>query len=389
MKYRFYAILLYVFVGLGCTITQDPVKVIAIAETTEAPDWRIPSLVVSDVASTNDIFRLSAAQQKDFLDYYNDPKNADEGGHRRLYNYLEEILSGFDYKGATYTSGEALQNLSGNCLSLAILTTALAKLVDIEVRYQRVNAAPIYQRFHNVMTLSSHVRTHVYEPYFEVKEHELVVIKSKLVIDYFPQNGNIGGDIIGYEDFVSMYYQNLAGDALVKEDYDLAYSMLVAAMGITSQNPDTLNTLAVIHKALGNTATAEALYRYVLMHDSASINVLSNYIVLLEGQNRTTEIEQLQTQLDRIKDDNPYRWFDVADRQYAQQNYSVALKYFKRSVEVGPYLHEGYFGLAKTYYKIGLVNQAKLNMARASELAFTPEDEYLYQAKLQILDNAN
>lgn len=389
MSYRFYIFLLFICSSLGCSNIQHPLEIVAAEEGFVAPDWRIPALTVSDVASINDIFYLSVKQKQDFLNYYNDPKNADEGGHRRLYNYLEEILSGFDYKGATYTSSEALQNLSGNCLSLAILTTALAKLVDIDVRYQRVNAAPIYQRFHNVMTLASHVRTHVYEPYFEVKEHELVVIKSKLVIDYFPQNGNIGGDIISYEDFVSMYYQNLAGDALVEENYDRAYSMLVAAMTIANKNPDTLNTLAVIHKALGNTDTAEALYRYVLMQDSASVNVLSNYIVLLESQNRTKEIEQLQTQLDSIEDDNPYRWFDIADRQYAKQNYSIALKYFKRSVNVAPYLHEGHFGLAKTYYKIGLVDQAKQSMARASELAFTPEDEYLYQSKLQILNNTD
>lgn len=268
MSYRFYILLLFFSVIFGCSNTQEPAVV---EETSQAPNWRISSLNVSNVATVDDIFYLTEKQKKDFLDYYNDPVNAEDGGHRRLYNYLEDILSGFDYKGETYTSSEALQNLSGNCLSLAIVTTALAKLVDIEVRYQRVTAAPIYQRFHNVMTLSSHVRTHVYEPYFEVKEHELVLIKSKLVIDYFPQNNNVGGNIISYEDFVSMYYQNLAGDALVKEDYDLAYSMLVAAMNIADNNSETLNTLAVIHQALGNTDTAEALYRYLLMQDSASV----------------------------------------------------------------------------------------------------------------------
>lgn len=385
MLYRFYILMIFVWIGCGCSNTPNTSETGAVEEVSTAPDWRIPSLTLIDVANITDIFFLTAEQKKDFLQYYNDPLNAEEGGHRRLYNYLEHILSGFNYKGDTYTSSEALHNRAGNCLSLAILTTALAKLVDIDVRYQRVNAAPIYQRFHNVMTLSSHVRTHVYEPYFAVNENELVVIKAKLVIDYFPQNGNVGGDIISYDDFVSMYYQNLAGDALVKEDYDLAYSMLAAAMNINDKNSETINTLAVIHKALGNIDTAEALYRYVLMQDSASVNVLSNFIVLLEGQNRTKEIEHMQHQLDRIDDDNPYRWFDVANRQYAKQNYIIALKYFTRSVEVAPYLHEGYFGLAKTYYKVGMLNHAKQSMAKAAELAFTPEDEYLYQAKLRIL----
>lgn len=386
---RFLVVCSFIFTLAACVQTPISEEIVTDTQVIEAPDWRIADLPMYEVVAPQDIFYLTDAQTKDFLNYYHAPANAAEGGHKRLYNYLENILSNFNYKGETYTSTEALENLSGNCLSLAILTTSLAKLVDIEVRYQRVNAAPIYQRFHNVMTLSSHVRTHVYEPYYEVKEHELVLIKSKLVIDYFPQNGNVGGDIISYEDFVSMYYQNLAGDALVKEDYATAYSMLAAAMNVNDKNAETLNTLAVIHKALGNTDIAEAIYRYVLMHDSASVNVLSNYIVLLESQNRTSELSQIQQQLDSVKDDNPYRWFDIANRQYAKQNYSIALKYFKRSIEVAPYLHEGYFGLAKTYHKIGLPKQAKESMQKAAKLAHTPEEEYLYQAKLRVLENEN
>lgn len=371
---------------LGCQSHSNASNNLPSSQTAVAKlDWQSSQFKQEKVATIEDIFQLTEQQKLHFLNYYNGENNAHVEGHERLYNYLDMILYGFDYRGDTYTASVALSSQSGNCLSLAILTTALANLVNLEIRYQRVNAAPIYQRFHNVMTLSSHVRTHVFAPEKEVDKDVIVVTRKKMIIDYFPEKGNVTGDFIDKSQFLSMFYQNLAGDSIVAKEHDLAYSLLSQAMEIDSQNPETLNTLAVLYKNLGDVDVAERIYQYAIEHTAGSVNILSNYVMLLERQGRDGELTELKKNLPNIDDDNPYRWFDLANYHLAKNDLFFALRYFKRSVEAAPYLHEGYFGLAKTYYQMGRMELAKESMDKAIALAYVPQEKGLYQAKLKVL----
>ncbi|MEP4891357.1 MAG: hypothetical protein ABJV04_15120 [Aliiglaciecola sp.] len=381
--------LVLLLVGVGaCQTTDVMVKDNSADESKPqiAPlKWQSSAFIPQDVPSTDDIFKLTAQQQEDFTKYYFAEKNAHIEEHERLYNYLEMILYGFDYRGDTYTASVALTKHSGNCLSLAILTTALANLVDLDIRYQRVNTAPIYQRFHNVMTLSSHVRTFVFAPQTPLKKNEIVVTRKKMIIDYFPEKGNVTGDYIDESQFISMFYQNLAGDSLVAREYDLSYALLSKAMALNTQNPETLNTLAVLYKSLDDEARAERIYHYALNNTSGSVNILSNYALLLEEQGRQIELSKIQDKLNSVKDDNPYRWYDLANKHFDNDELTYALRYFKKSIKVAPYLHEGYFGAAKTYYQMGRTKLAKEFMDKAVELTFTPQDKVLYQAKSSVI----
>jgi tetratricopeptide (TPR) repeat protein len=342
---------------------------------------------LTEVLHVEDIFALSDKQEKEFLDYYHATDNRPVPGHKRLYNYLEDKLTDFNFRGNTYTASQTVQNASGNCLSLAILTTALADLVGIEKSYQRVNSAPIYHRYHNVMTLSSHVQTHLYDPDFEKKEGYIYISKPKIIIDYFPLQGNVRGDEVSKEDFISMFYQNLAGDELVKENYNSAYSLIHKAIDVSPLNANSLNTLGVLFKKAGRLDQAEVIYGFAIQNAKGSVDIISNYILLLEQQSRMEEAKLLEEQIEGIKDDNPYRWFDVANSLFSRAEFQRALRFYKRAIESGPYLHEGYFGLAKTYHQLGETKKAESAMKKALNLTFLPGDRDLYQAKLRILDN--
>ena len=368
---------------VGCSATQEQSSAPLVMKTLTLPEEPFSLL---PVPSQQQIFQLSEQQKQDFLDYYHAPENQFVLGHRRLHQYLESILDGFHFQGKTHNASQALIAQSGNCLSLAILTTALAKLVDLEVSYQRVNSAPIYHRYHNVMTLSSHVRTIIYQPKSETADDMLLLRRGHLIIDYFPQSGDIKGDKVAYEDFVAMYFQNLAGDALVKEQFQLAYSLLKKAWQIAPDNPETVNSLAVLYGKIGLEKEAESLYAGAVDKGIASVNVMSNYHLLLTRQNRVKEAKALEVKLADVKDDNPYRWFDVADRQFDKAKYAIALKYYKRALEQAPYLHEGYFGMAKVYFTLGLEKEAKEALNRALELSYVPEEQRLYQSKLKVLE---
>jgi Tfp pilus assembly protein PilF len=348
-------------------------------------NWQSDAYTLIDVPRVHDIFYLNDHSKQQFLSFYNAPKNQQVRGHERLAQYLESFLSGFTYKGDTYTADLASTEHAGNCLSLAILTKAYASLVGLNVEYRKVNSAPIYFRENGIMTISSHVQTHVHAP--PQSSDKINLFFSKVIIDYFPSSRGVIGGVVSDDDFVSMYYQNLAAKALTANDLDMAYSLLAAAMQLSPNNIETLNTLAVLHKKFGKSEISESIYNHVLEHTKGSVSILSNYVILLEESNRYDEAALFEDRYMEIEDDNPYHWYDLANQAYAKENYWKALYLFTKSAEMAPYLHESFFGQAKSYFQLGNKNKASVAMQKASELAYTKSDEKLYSAKLHTLQS--
>ena len=108
---------------------------------------------------------------------------------------------------------------------------------------------------------------------------------------------------------------------------------------------------------------------------------------MLEESNRDEEAALYEGMYMKIEDDNPYQWHDLANQAYKKENYSKALSLFKKSADMAPYLHEDFFGQAKSYFQLGNKNKANKALQKASELAYTKLDEKLYSAKLHTLQS--
>ncbi|MCC5451886.1 hypothetical protein LMJ53_09135 [Rheinheimera sp. UJ51] len=359
-------------------------------ETLEQQQLTLPNLnteifTLLPVPTEADIFSLTEAQKKHFLDYYHDPRNRKIAGHLRLFNYFDAFVHQFGFRGATLKASEALSLKNGNCLTLAIVTKALADIVNLEVSYQVVHAAPVYALNSSLMTLSSHVRTYIYDPNYQPSLGMMVLRRRSIIIDYFPSESDIRGEHISHNDFMAMYYQNIAAEALLDGQLDYAYSTLQQGLTFNPFNAETLNSLAVTFNRAGDAKQAETLYKFMLDNDFASGNVISNYVALLQLQGRDSEVAALAQKVAEINDDNPYRWIDMADEAFAAAQYTLAFKYYQKANETAPYLHEGQFGLAKSHYQLGRLNSAEKALNKAIELSYKSHDRRLYEAKLHTL----
>lgn len=342
----------------------------------------MPLLESTRVPEIEDIFSLTSAQEQHFLDYYYSKESAHLNGHKRLEAYLVDALYDFTFLGQTYDASTALTKLSGNCLSLAILTTALADLVGIQVGYQKVNSAPVYLRQNGVLALSAHVRTHVYDPDYQASKDAIVIQKPKVIIDYFPAASNIPGEMISRQNFIAKFYQNLAGQALFGKDYELTYALLEKGIKVDPKNPETLNSIAVLFTKMERKTAAGAVYRYILSNTKGSVYAISNYAQLLQSEGDDKAASQLYEKLDGVFDSNPYRWLDEAEKRLENGQLNAAYKYYARAIEIAPYLHDGHFGMAKLHYIKGQTHKALKYLQTAKEYAFMPEQEKLYQSKL-------
>ncbi|MFT4927495.1 MAG: Tfp pilus assembly protein PilF [Phenylobacterium sp.] len=374
----------------GCAATSDQTSSTANSQQQSGPT--VQSLINTadfgqraDIPSMADIFTLTPAQQQHFFNYFNDPVNASVLPHSRVYNFLSEQLSSFTYYGQTYTAQQSLDNNSGNCMSLAILTTAYARLAGIEFTYAESTSNPTYSTTSNFELVSGHVVTKLYDPTFRPKKNMLYIKKPHLIVDYFPTRNSWRGPSVSANRFVGMYYRNLSADALQQGQPQRAAWLNVEALKYGPNDPANVNLMAVIYRHLNQYNKAESLYQHGLALKKKDLYLMNNYRILLLKQNRLAAAQTLRQSMDELDDPSPFRWLSLANQYLRENNNDNALKYYKRAIEKAHYLPQGYAGAAKVYYLTGRPKLAKKLFEQALSKTHDDKTEALYEAKLAVL----
>ena len=331
------------------------------------------------------IFTLSGPDKTYFQDFYDAPERKKVSPHMRVFDFLTNKLQSFDYDHGTFSAQQTLDHNKGNCLSLAILTTAYAKLVGIDAQYNQINSSPIFSTNGSVEVTSSHVVTKLYDPTFVAQQNQLYRRKPYIVLDYFPSRNSWMGGKVTTETFIAMYYRNLSAEAIKNSKLSKAGWLAIEALKYAPEDVASINMLAVIYRKMNNNDTAEHLYKHGLLLSSNDLNLLRNYHVLLEQQGRAQDAKRIKGLLDTIDDPSPFSWLSLADDALAQKRLSSAMRYFKKAIDKAHYLPYGYAGLAKIYYTRGDKVGAKKLFIMAIERTLDGETEALYQAKLAVL----
>lgn len=339
-------------------------------------------LRVSQNNSYDKLFKLSPQQEANILAAVQIKELQGFKRHEALYEVLQERLDNFTYYGETYSAETSMRLNQGNCMSLAVLTTAYAKLLGLDFSYREVNTLPIFSKKNNLILSSSHVQTIIYDAEFTTQPGQLFLQKPGLVIDYFPSKNNRSGKYLDEDAFIAMYYQNLAGDALVDNNLDKAFLLASKAYTFDQDNIDVINSLAIIHRRAGDNESAEAIYLAGLKKEQSSLSLLSNYVMLLKSQNREAEAEHYQSQLSQLNDPNPFHWLEEA--YIAEQNHETnkAKHFYLKALKQAPYLHQAYLGLYHIYRQKGQYVKAKNMMRKALEWTYEVEQRKQYKYKL-------
>ena len=336
----------------------------------------------ADQIKPEQLIKLTAAQQQLFLNWFNAEHRQGVLPHQRLSDFIEQYTFGFDYRGDTFTASMAMQYKAGNCLSLALLTSALAKLAGVEIGYQLINAQPVYFKRNDVLTLSSHVRTFLYDPSYQPAPDAITLRRPRLVIDYFPNRYDIAGRALQESELLAMYYRNHVSEALMANDLNKAFNLARQALQLSPRDAENINSLAVIYRRAGMLKQSEAFYQFGLELIDNNTNLVSNYAVMLEQEGRTSEAQDLRQKLLEFPDTNPYSWIKLGHEAYNNKQDHLAISYFDKALELAPYLDEVYFGMARSYYRQKLFGKAAKAMTRAAEKSWEEKQRQLYYAKL-------
>ncbi|MCW8879685.1 MAG: hypothetical protein OQK51_21705, partial [Kangiellaceae bacterium] len=338
-----------------------------------------------EIISTQELFSLSQEQKNEFLAFKDLQKEQSIESNRIVSNYLESHLKNFNYYSDTFAAKDALVKMQGNCLSLAILTKALANLLDVEVSYQLVETTPIYQKEGNLIVSSQHVRTKLLKPIENKKPGDFTFWRGGLVVDYFPDMGSHVLKQLDEKEFFGLYYRNKSAEALINGNPNLAYWMARKSLELNPNDVYGMNMIALAYFDKNNHEVAEKVYLFGLKNSDDKLDLLTNYLTLLKRQKRVAEAKVIAEEITKYKDNNPFKWISLANQAYNERDYSQAIVYYRKASRMAPYLHQPHAGIARSEAQMGELSTAEKEIRKALEKAHRRDTKAMYQAKLDML----
>ncbi len=339
----------------------------------------------SERISAADVFALSD-DMKRYLDTEVAPgRTRRQGGRQALLDALyshDQLKLEYDSV-MTRNAAQAFADRTGNCLSLVIMTGAIAKAMGLPVRYQVVSADDTLGRSGDMQFFIGHVNLTLGD-----KPTELGPGRYRpdlMTIDFVPSRESAFGVSVhssGEETIVAMFMNNRAAEALARGKVDNAYWWARAAIRSDPRFTSAYNTLGVIYLRHGDLAPAQRTLAFALEREPRNTHVMANLVGVLKAMGRTAEAKDLSAKLEQLDPNPPFSAFNRGVQAMREGNYKEARDLFAKEVDRAPYYHEFRFWLAQAYAGLGDVDQARRQLGLAMEYSTTGREHDMYAAKL-------
>lgn len=288
----------------------------------------------------------------------------------------------------TRNAREAFEARSGNCLSLVIMTAAIARELGLEVRFNAVLDEAGWERSGDLYLYVGHVNLSLGP---RMQHGGFYAGTSDWVtIDFLPSREGRRRRVDGIDEsrIVAMYMNNRAAEALAAARLDDAYAWARAAVLQDRRYWTAYNTLGVVYQKRGAHAQAEAVFRSALAAEPDNVHVLGNLVLALQRQGRSAEAEVHAAELRRLQPVPPFAWFREGQRALQAGDYRRAASLFERELGRSADYHEFHFWLAVALWNLGDTRSAREHLEKALENSTSREQTSIYAGKLQKIDAA-
>jgi Tfp pilus assembly protein PilF len=334
----------------------------------------------SQVPAIKDLLQLTIEQKQDFLSYFHHPRYADQTPEYRLYSYMQNVLAVFQFSSSTTSASEVMRSGSANCVSLALLTKALADVAGIEVRFRATYREPVLDIRGDLLLQATHVRSYL---------HSAAGTDSinfrQLYIDYFRGPLTYQGDFLSDGRFKAMVYNNLAAEALLRNELNQAYALVQASLQQDDQFIPAINLMAVLLRRQQQPELAQQWYQYGLAVAPQQLALLHNYQVLAIQLDDQPLVKRLEQQLAQADSEDPFELYLQAVQAEQAGQEALAISFYQRLQKKVPYLLQANQALVRHYLKNQQYQAARQLLEEALEYSYEPEKRSLLQHKLAML----
>lgn len=285
----------------------------------------------------------------------------------------------------TRTAAQTFDERRGNCLSLVLMTAALAKEMGLEVRYQAVLGDDAWSRSGDLYFVAGHVNLVLGRRM--AQQSGMYDVDTELLIDFLPSQDLTGQRTrtISETTVLAMYLNNRAAETMASGELDQAYWLARAAIVQDPAFSGAFNTLGIIQLRHGDLDAAQRTLAHALERSPANTVLLSNLAQALDRLGRGSEARLLRSRLRALQPEPPFHFFNLGRLAMQQGDYQGAARLFQREIARDPDYHEFHFWLAKAHAQLGQWPQAGRQLELAMQSSTLRGDQALYAGKLQRL----
>nr|WP_136250404.1 tetratricopeptide repeat protein [Ningiella ruwaisensis] len=381
-RYPIFATILCVFLS-ACSSTSRTASDIRYHELLH--DEYFPASDSVEIESQDAIFALSP-EAKSFVNNVVLPRKSQKEQVHALVSAIFDHSS-FDllYSAeANNTASQTFSERAANCLSLTIMTYAMSKHVGLNSSFQKILIPEFWTLREGVTILNGHVNLRV-KP--ESRFGKTVWGQSDLVIDFDPQQDTdlFAAKELSKAQISAMFYNNKAAEYILQRNYDFAYAYLKRALEYDPYFKDAMLNLGFIYRKIDALEEAEQAYLAAIAVDEDYLTAWDNLSTLYKHTDRLEQAQQIEQRLVRIRENNPYYHFMLAEIAYNRGQYASSAKHYKNAIKLDNKLHQFYFGLAQAYFQMNELDLAKRNLTLAKRKSGNSEHTERYERKIDML----
>jgi Tfp pilus assembly protein PilF len=286
----------------------------------------------------------------------------------------------------TRNAAEAFEARAGNCLSLVVMTAAMARHLGIPVRFQSVFVESTWSRSGGMNVASGHVNLVLdrRQPDFGLASQN----DQARTVDFLPRDETLGHRTrpIDEATIVAMFMNNRAAESLAQGELDDAYAWVHGALEAAPGFLAAYNTLAVVYERRGSPRHAVLALEHILGREPENTIAMANLARILGRNGELERAAELTRALARIEPYPPFHFFDRGMAALRAGDFAQARELFQRETRRAPYHHEFHYWLAVANLGLDDPAQARKHLLLARQTSTTSTARALYSAKLEKLD---
>jgi Tfp pilus assembly protein PilF len=303
---------------------------------------------------------------------------------------LERSALRIDYDSeVTRNAAQAFEARAGNCLSLVMMTGALAREMGLPVIYHQVDTGGAWSRSGSLDLNLAHVNISIGRK--NSVWQAIDTYGTWVTVDFTP--GAVAPRSrsmqLSERRIVGMYLVNRSVELMAAGKIDDAYWHARAAIETDTSYVEAYNTLGVVFQRHGDPRAAEAALRHALALQPDHRHAMGNLVGVLDSLGRSEEAAVVRAAWLRQEPTPPFRDYDDGVRALQAGDYASARRLFERELRRhAVQFHELHLNLARVYLHFGQTEAARGQLEKALEFSTTRQQQALYTAKLQSLKAA-
>lgn len=338
------------------------------------------------VESEEDVFGLDAAARLYLDENINSIRDFHNRGEALIDEIFHQAALNLSYESnANTTASETFHQRAANCLSLSILTYSMAEYVGFDANFQEVAIPEYWERRDNFSLMARHVNL-LLKP---KTANSTRLLKRSLEIDFLSpmNNRRYPVRVIPKARALAMFYNNKGVDALLNGRHDVAYAYLKRALLTDSTLDMAMTNLGQLYAAHGHLDRAETAYQLALEINDDNLLSAEGLALLMKKTGREEQANEILARVERKRQDSPYYHYIQGEEAYDDGDWALAIQHFKKAISLKPDADEFYFGLAKSYLRLGDQERAESSLRKAERHAIFTDTRTRYRNKINSLSD--